>query len=93
MGRKVDSDKHFKEAQRAYARGGHDRMFSQQAASPKIPGRTGKLDARGPGEKFPKGGGKDHIFGGHAVPAEAGVTATTRHGAHSRTRDYGKTMR
>jgi hypothetical protein len=54
--RKVDRDKSFKEAQRAYARGGHDRMFGPQVATTKRPGITGKLDVRGPGKQFADGG-------------------------------------
>jgi hypothetical protein len=92
MARKVDADKHFKEQQRAYARGGHDRMFNQQNADPRVRGGiTGKPNSSGgPGKQFPRGGGKDHIFGGHAAPAKPGVTATTRQPERSRTRNYGK---
>ena len=96
MGRKVDSDKHFKEAQRAFARGGaggDQHMFRQQAANPRDEGGsaiTGKRDVRGPGRKFPEGGGEDHAFGGHAMPARPGVTASTQRPGRSSTRNYGK---
>jgi hypothetical protein len=90
MSRKVDTDKHFRETQRAFARGGNDKMFGQQAANTKKPGIVGKVDQRGPGQKFATPGGEDRIFGGYATPAQPGVTATTRRGGRSRTRDYAK---
>jgi hypothetical protein len=55
-----------------------------------VPGRTGKLDVRDPGQKFAKGGAEDRIFGGHAIPARPGVTASTKQPQRSRTRDYHK---
>ena len=89
MARKVDADKHFKEAQRAFAKGGDTKMFGAQGANKKTPGITGKVDAR-PVGKFGKGGAADRIFGGYSTPGQAGVTASTRSPQRSRTRDYHK---
>jgi hypothetical protein len=95
MNRKVDTDKVFRETQRAFARGGNDKMFGQQQAGnrkgPDKSPSTGKPDSSGPGKQFATPGGEDHIPGGYAMPAQPGVTATTRRPKRSNTRDYGKT--
>jgi hypothetical protein len=92
--RKVDTDKHFKEAQRAYARGGHDRMFGPQVATTKRPGITGKLDVRGPARQFADGGvnrtpGKASRVG-TAAPAAPFRTGNARGAAARSSRNYGK---
>jgi hypothetical protein len=95
MARKVDADKHFKEAQRAYARGGHDqRMFGPQVATTKRPGITGKLDVRGPGQQFADGGvnrtpGRASRVG-VAAPSAPGQTGNVRGAAVRSSRNYGK---
>ena len=76
---------------RTFAKGGDTHMFQQQAAATRR--KTGKDDVRGPGKKFGEGGGEDRIFGGYAMPARSGVTASPRCPAPSRTRNYGKPVR
>ena len=88
----VNRAKHQVERKLSGARGGHDRMFHQQNADPRVRGGiTGKPNSSGsPGKQFPRGGGEDRIFGGYSTPGQAGVTASTRSPQRSRTRDYHK---
>ena len=93
MSKRQDADKHFRETQRAYARGGagaNHHMFSQQVASTKKPGITGKVDNRGgPGRQFSKGGKDDTLGGQDAMPKLPGRTGNRR-GIRADTRNYGK---
>lgn len=61
----------------AYAEGGSPRgMFGQQAAGPKVPGRTGKVPSPAPGPSRAKGGGKTpRTIGGEAFKAKPGQCA------------------
>ncbi len=56
------------------AKGGRSKMFSQQVAGTKAPGRSGKPDSSGPGEKFAAGGIRPTAFTG-AMPAMPGHTS------------------
>ena len=82
-------------------RGGDKRMFDEQQAGTAASGRTGKLDRRGPGEKFGGGGaavpGKRSSVGisAPAVPSRTGNVAgeaanKSRGPLRDKTRDYGK---
>jgi hypothetical protein len=92
--RKVDTDKHFRETQRAFASGGDTKMFRQQMATTKVPGRAGKLDMRGPGEQFADGGanrtpGRASRVG-VAAPSAPGRTGNVHGPAARSSRNYGK---
>jgi len=59
------------------AEGGSTKMFKPQAAGPKVPGRTGKVQSPAPGAKRAEGGGKTpRTIGGEAFPAKPGQCAS-----------------
>jgi len=62
----------------ALAEGGSSRgMFGPQAAGPKVPGRTGKIQSPAPGAKRASGGAKsERGVGGLARPALPGAAGT-----------------
>jgi hypothetical protein len=79
--------------QKEFARGGDRHMFRQQAAAPRRPGLTGKVDARGPGKQFAEAGTMPvRSAASTAVPAQGGRTGNPRApvGRRSPTRDYRK---
>jgi hypothetical protein len=90
MSKNVDRDKSFKEAQRAYARGGHDHMFGAQQAATRRPGKTGKDDVRGPGEQFSTGGGRVPGKKSKVGIAAQALEGRTGNAAGSLPRTYGK---
>jgi hypothetical protein len=90
MSKRQDADKHFRETQRAYARGGDTKMFGKQQAAQKQPGKSGKSDIRGPGEQFGRGGKGDSLSGQDAMPQVPGRTANPRRGIRANTRGYHK---
>jgi hypothetical protein len=58
----------------AFAKGGRDHTFDQQVSSTKKSGIAGKVDARGPGQKFASGGRAPSRFE-PSVTARAGRTS------------------
>src|SRR5262245_43155635 len=61
----------------AYAAGGSPRgMFGQQAAGPKVPGRTGKVPSPAPGAQRAAGGPSTRGLGGVSRPALPGAAGT-----------------
>ena len=61
----------------AFAKGGSDRMFKQQAAGPAAPARTGKAQSTAPGARAASGGAPQR---GHstAAPAKPGHSGPAR---------------
>jgi hypothetical protein len=58
-----------------FAKGGNTKMFGEQQAEPRTPGKTGDPGATGKGAEFAKGGsGKMFGFAG-SVPARSGISS------------------
>lgn len=64
----------------AFAKGGNDRMFKEQSASPAKPGITGKQQKAAPGPQAATGGPKTSRAASLAAPAAPGKTSPVRKG-------------
>jgi len=61
----------------SFSKGGHQRMFKQQAAGPDRPGNTGKDQTSASGSRRASGGEKTpRAIGGLSRPARAGQSGT-----------------
>ena len=68
-------DKHEKDTNVQFAKGGKTHMFGEQQANPDKPGQTGKEDTGGKGAEFASGGSTKMFGFSGALPAQSGITS------------------